>query len=317
MTRDEIEALLKRQETRIRVIFETAIREYRENLDLDRIALLLARNDVLGALSEIQTIAAAVANASQAAFIAAAEAATVYIETKRRITVGWDVSNRQATQILTASRLEFIQQFSEQQRAATRLALVDGVERGLPPRELARAFRDSIGLTEYQENVVQNYRRHLQRIGAADVPKQIQREALTRALRDKRSDVRLKRLIREGRALEPQEIENMVTKYRERHIKHRAKTIARTEALSAVHEGQDNALREAVRNGALERIPTGQWITGQDGRQRDAHQELHLKEMPLDEPFVNSIGAIRYPGDRTAAPANVINCRCVRVISNL
>lgn len=53
-----------------------------------------------------------------------------------------------------------------------------------------------------------------------------------------------------------------------------------------------------------------QWIAVHDGRTRDAHRELDGQMLPKNKRFINSIGAIRWPADELAAPANVYNCRC-------
>ncbi len=53
-----------------------------------------------------------------------------------------------------------------------------------------------------------------------------------------------------------------------------------------------------------------EWLAVHDSRTRDAHRELDGQIRPLDVPFENSIGKIRYPADPQADPANVYNCRC-------
>lgn len=52
------------------------------------------------------------------------------------------------------------------------------------------------------------------------------------------------------------------------------------------------------------------WVAALDSRTRDAHRELDGVTVGLDEPFVNSLGKIMFPGDETAAPGNFWNCRC-------
>lgn len=52
------------------------------------------------------------------------------------------------------------------------------------------------------------------------------------------------------------------------------------------------------------------WIAVLDARTRHAHRELDGQTVGLDEPFVNSIGKIMYPGDPRADGANIWNCRC-------
>lgn len=312
---DQIQRMLQAQERRIRRILELAIREYKGSINLAQLERAIIAGDTLSALREVEDIARAVTTASQQAFITAAQASTAYIEAKRTITIGFDQVNQRAVTLLDQNSYRFIKEFTDKQIAATRVALRDGVERGLNPRQLAVAFRDSIGLTETQEDAVRNYRRLLQRIGSDDVPNFIQREALDRNLRDARHDDRLKRLIRDKKNLTSTEIDNMVEKYRGRYIKYRSEVIARSEALSSVHEGQDNAFDEAFRRGTLEKDRViGQWLTRVDGRERDWHKALNRKKSPIGVPFVNEKGAIMYPGDRDASAENVIQCRCARVL---
>lgn len=83
---------------------------------------------------------------------------------------------------------------------------------------------------------------------------------------------------------------------------------ARTALTGAQNQGRLDGMKEMQDDGV---IVEKEWLaqTG-DGRTRDAHLELHHVTMPIDKPFVNSIGQIMFPGDPSAAPANVYNCRC-------
>jgi len=312
---DDIRKLLNKHERRIRRLFDLAMAEYRGSLNLSVLEDFILRGDILGALGQIEAVAIATANAAQAAFIEAATATSAFIQSRNVVTVGFDAQNTRAVAAIRQNRLNFIQQFTEQQRRATRAALTAGIADGLGPREQARAFRASIGLTERQQLAVQNYRKLLQRIGADDVPSRAKREVLSRKLRDRRFDRTVQRALRGDKTLTPVEIENMVERYRQRSINHRAVTIARTEALHSVHAGQNNAIDEAILSGAvIEDDLVYEWLTGQDGRQRDPHQELHKTQRGHNEPWENSLGTIFYPGDRSAVAANVINCRCIRTL---
>lgn len=55
------------------------------------------------------------------------------------------------------------------------------------------------------------------------------------------------------------------------------------------------------------------WVAVLDSRTRDAHRELDGQSVPVDEPFVNSIGEIMCPGDPDADDENVWNCRCTMI----
>lgn len=101
----------------------------------------------------------------------------------------------------------------------------------------------SIGLTLRQLEAVANYRRALEQ-GSMD--------ALTRELRDRRFDRTVRRAMADDRPLSRDQIERMVARYRQRFIGYRAEAIARTEALRAVHEGADEAYRQASERGDLD-----------------------------------------------------------------
>lgn len=52
------------------------------------------------------------------------------------------------------------------------------------------------------------------------------------------------------------------------------------------------------------------WRAVLDSRTRDSHQMLDGQVQELDKPFQSMFGEIRYPGDPTAHPGDVYNCRC-------
>lgn len=82
---------------------------------------------------------------------------------------------------------------------------------------------------------------------------------------------------------------------------------ARTAMTAAQNEGRLDALRKTEDMG-IKVVKV--WIAVHDSRTRDAHRELDNEEKPVDKPFENDLGKIMCPGDPTAAPGNVYNCRC-------
>lgn len=82
---------------------------------------------------------------------------------------------------------------------------------------------------------------------------------------------------------------------------------ARTIVTGAENKGRQDGFEKATEDGI---IIKREWIATSDSRTRDWHAELDGQLRDVDEPFVNSIGKIMYPGDPTADPANVYNCRC-------
>ncbi len=217
--------------------------------------------------------------------------------------VDFDITNIRAVNNMRLNQLTFIREFTQEQVLATRHALMDGVARGLNPRAQARVFRDSIGLTLRQQQAVSNYRNLLSE-GSA--------EALTRKLRDGRFDRTVQAAIRDGRPLAPEQIDRMVGRYQERYIKYRSEVIARTESLSAVHEGKEEMYQQAFDNGTLnpDKV-TRKWHPARDARVRDTHWPMSGQTRRVNEPFTTGAGvSIMYPGDRNAPAKERIQCRC-------
>lgn len=95
-----------------------------------------------------------------------------------------------------------------------------------------------------------------------------------------------------------------VTGIKDRHY---AVTDARTMVTSAENKGREDGMRDAEEQGiVLEK----EWIATNDNRTRDWHAELDGERVKPDESFKNEYGEIMFPGDPSAEPANVYNCRC-------
>ena len=82
---------------------------------------------------------------------------------------------------------------------------------------------------------------------------------------------------------------------------------ARTMVTGAENKGKYDSFKEARKKGVkLMKM----WLSAHDGHTRHAHLELDGVELPIDEPFENSLGELMYPADPDGDPANVYNCRC-------
>lgn len=82
---------------------------------------------------------------------------------------------------------------------------------------------------------------------------------------------------------------------------------ARTAVTSAENAGRQDCYKRAADLGIKVRK---RWVATKDGRTRHAHQKLDGQTVDWNEDFKSELGKIKYPGDRTAKPANVYNCRC-------
>ena len=85
---------------------------------------------------------------------------------------------------------------------------------------------------------------------------------------------------------------------------------ARTAMTGAQNAGRMEALHEAQDMGIkVKKV----WLATLDSRTRHAHALLDGQTKDVDEPFESEFGPIMYPGDLSADPANIWNCRCTLI----
>lgn len=82
---------------------------------------------------------------------------------------------------------------------------------------------------------------------------------------------------------------------------------ARTIVTGAENKGRQDSYKRAEEDGI---VMKREWIATNDSRTRHWHAELDGVEVDIDEPWVNEFGKIMFPGDPSADPANIYNCRC-------
>lgn len=87
--------------------------------------------------------------------------------------------------------------------------------------------------------------------------------------------------------------------------KFRAARIARTHT----HSASVNAQQEAVKATRIKF--QREWITAIDERTRINHLSANGEVVDMDEKFRKTGEPLRYPGDPSGSPGNIINCRCV------
>ena len=88
---------------------------------------------------------------------------------------------------------------------------------------------------------------------------------------------------------------------------------ARTIVTGAENKGRQDSYARAETDGI---ILQKEWLSSdQPGRTRDWHLPGAFESLivDIDEPFVNEMGEIMYPGDPQAQPSNTWNCRCSMV----
>lgn len=305
---ERINRLLDLEEERIATIFRTAISDLQDEIDLAELADLIERGQTEEAITRLAHIAERLANETNVTFLTAGQSAAEFLTSANVGRIVFDIVNERAVAAMQANRLEMVREFTNEQRRATQTALLAAVEGGINPRDAARNFRQSIGLTERQWVAVNNYRRALEAVGRDDAQAA---EALQRELRDRRSDRSVRRAIANSKPLPKDRIDRMVEHYTQRFIRYRSEVIGRTEALRAVHQGNEEAYQQAIDAGHIEAEQLRRtWETRVDGRERDTHLLLNGQENRWGEPWQTRNGPIRYPGDPQAPAAETIQCRC-------
>lgn len=310
-----IAALVRSFEIKISRAFLEAVRNLKSKLDLDRLISLLQEGRVSEAIGlvkaeEATASLAPLGNLLSTSIIRAGEVEAQDIERRlAHISVVFGVTNPANVEFLRSYEMTRVRQLTADVLAAVKQAVMDGVQVGLNPRGIAQDIVGSIGLTDKQVQTVSNYRRLLENKD---------RQALQRQLRDRRSDASVERAASGGRPLTAEQIDGMVDRYRQRFIRYRAVTIARTEAQTAANAGTWLAWKQAAAEGKFSANQVRRdWSYVHDNRVRHAHMtipSLNPEGVGLDQPFMSELGPIMYPGDPNVVVANRVNCRCAQLI---
>lgn len=220
------------------------------------------------------------------------------------ITFRFNLLAYNASQYVRSYQFALIKDITQASTEAIRQSLIADILAGVNPISTARNFRDAIGLTARQEKAVRNFERML---------REGDRELLTRALRDKRFDSTVINSIKSKKPLSNKQINTMVKRYRERYLKYRAETIARTESLRAVSMGQHLSIQQAHEDGLIDGNQLKRtWVFTHDGKTRHSHITVNIlnpEGVGFNQPFQTELGPLMFPRDPNGSGANTINCR--------
>lgn len=314
LERREIERLAKLRgitEARLRRAFLDAIDQLQKSIDIQHIVDLLKGYRAQEAINYVneqlqaggfKPITSAITSAT---FSAAESAARAAVDFSGGIQFTFSHTNPATIAQLQQYEFGLIRELDTQTRTTVASIIRDAVARGENPLTTAQDIKQTIGLTARQAQAVRNYRSALENADS---------NALERALRDRRFDSTVGRAIRGESSLSDEQINNMVDRYLQRFIQYRAQTIARTEAIRAVNNGNLLSWIQAATDGKIDaKTVTRRWIYTHDDKVREAHEsipDLNPNGVGLFEPFDTDLGPLMYPGDPSGEPENVINCRC-------
>ncbi|MCW2228095.1 phage minor head protein [Bradyrhizobium elkanii] len=322
MAANNFEQLINSWEPRLRAAFIDAVYNVRNAAQFDQIARMLDRGDVDGALRAVgldpnqwRVFDKTFEAAYEAGGTATANSLPVMHDADGfRVRFQFSVRNPAAEQWLKQYSSTMVREIVDDQRNMAREFLREGMERGINPRTTAldlvgRVNKTTgkreggvIGLTQTQEQWVRNYMDELDNDPAA---------SLSRALRDKRFDRAVMKAANGGEPLSADLKAKMLSAYKNRALKLRADTIARSETITALHQAQSDALDQAIQSGDLKADAiTMTWRSAHDDKVREAHQGLDGQSVKRGGVFQSMLGPIRFPGDPSATAANRIGCRC-------
>lgn len=204
----------------------------------------------------------------------------------------------------------------EKQKETLRGVIAKGLADGRNPRSVAldivgrvndRGVREGgfIGLTKNQSQWMVNAREELETLSPA---------YFERKLRDKRFDRTIRKAIESGKPLTTTQIDNAITRMQARAEKYRAEVIARTEAINALREGQQQCIRDAFEQSDIEQKEVArEWDASGDSRTRPAHAHADGQTVQgMDQAFIVGGYRLMYPGDSSmgAPEIETIQCRC-------
>jgi hypothetical protein len=211
----------------------------------------------------------------------------------RVLTIGFDILNPRVIDAIHAMETRVITTVTDTVRDVLRQQVADGLQTGLGPRTIAKGLRESVGLAPNHDAAVRNFARML---------REGDREALTRALRDKRFDGTLRTLFADGKRPTAQQVQTMTDAYRRKMVKWHAETVARTATGDALKLGQRLSWLDAADKGIVDRDRLmKQRIGVADARERDEHRAINDQVRHFDQPYSNGE---MVSGDRSW------NCRC-------
>ncbi len=325
MARVRLDKLIDYWDLELRAAFLEAIQNIRDKAQIEQMVRALDRGDVDAALRAVNLDPAnfrpwdkTLFDAFEAGGNATASGFPLLgAPGELRLVFQFNVRNPVAEAWISQFSSQSVVEILDDQRNMIREFLRAGLEKGNNPRTVAldlvgrigsSGVREggTIGLTSSQADWVRNYAEEL----ASDNPK----VALTRLLRDKRFDKTVINAADSDTPLTVDQIQKMVGAYTNRALRYRAENIARTEAMSSLHEAQAQAIRQAVESGAIAASAVSFiWNTAEDSRVRDSHDTMDKQKQPMGRKFVTGNGVLlEYPGDPSGPPEEIINCRCWR-----
>jgi hypothetical protein len=308
--RNQLLAIADKYEARIRRRLIDAIGNLRDEASLRRLAEAFqsGSQEAIMSAAKISDMNVALGPVTDAHFGAHVEVGLATARTySSKLNFRFDATHDAIVRSARRNAYDLITRITSQTRDAVRNAISHAVDESMNPRQAARSIRGVIGLTVRDEQALTNYRRGLRERDFS--------AALSRNL-GPRLEGQSERVMSQDGRIGASTLDDLTEKYRDRLVRARAETIARTEGMRAVNTGVRAAWEQAFSdNPSLDpKLARRYWIATDDERTRESHREipdLNADGVGLDEPFrLPDGGTIMFPHDPDAPASETINCRC-------
>ncbi|TQX91315.1 head morphogenesis protein [Rhizobium sp. rho-13.1] len=310
--------------------FHAAVDDLKSEVVIKEVVAKLEQNDVAGALSALHidpTAFQPLADAMRAAYgsggsLVAQALPQLFTPDGTRVVFRWDVSNQAAEANIRDLSSKLITNISGGTVQAVQQAIVNGYAQGQGPAAIAldlvgrrnnvtgKREGGIIGLNGPQSELIARTQ-----INLASGDPVLMKKYLDLNTRDKRFDGAVKKAIAAGKPLDAATATKVLARLRDKNLKLRGDTIARTETVTAVLTAKHDAYRQALAKANRdETLVKRKWRSSGKITVRHTHQILNGQEVVgMDLPFVSVSGAmLRYPGDvGLGAPVSeIVNCEC-------
>ena len=338
-TRAEIQRLLDKLELPIMRAFEKAALGLKSRAQINRLAAAIAARDVNAIAAAVGVRPGTWNDVTESIRSAYYEGGTFTMAADVPPAYGaeFDLANPRAEAWLRTMSSEFVTRVNLEQIEAIREVLAAGFEAGRNPLEMAldiagrispvtgRRQGGIVGLNGPQAELSSDMRNALSRTNGVGVLTKSDGTTVkkfwigndgqlksTYTMRDRRFDATIKKAIETGKPLPKPAVNKIVGRYEDKLLRLRGETIGRTEALAALNEASDEALRQVIDEGlapatAVKRI----WRHSFSLNERSGHRKMDKQERPVNVPFDNPETGVSlmHPGEGPAS--EVINCRCI------
>ena len=327
-----IHQLLDENEPQVQKAFLDSAARIVDDAVIKDLVAFIARGDIEGAVRSLQIDAQAFAALDQALVSAYARAGTdtadnlpaITDRSGARIVIRFGVRNPRAEAWARDHVGGLIRNITTDQLTAVRETISSGLAAGRNPRStsldvIGRVNRATgrreggiIGLTSRHASTVQNARQALLQGDTEGM-----RSYLGLARRDKRFDATVLRALREERGVSADMVDRITGRLSDRYLALRGETISRSETLTAVNAGRQEAFAQGLEaTGYTEQDVEREWSSTGDNKVRDTHRAMDGQTVQgLNSVYNSPSGAVlRYPGDPSAPAAERIQCRCIEII---